>query len=83
MKAMKKMLTALLAVSMALTLASVAAAVDFGGGDGSSASPYQIGTVEQLLEFKSRVDAGATGLCALLTANINVTDANAEARRSG
>jgi hypothetical protein len=39
---MKKILTALLAVSMALAFVSAAAAVDFAGGDGSPGSRYEI-----------------------------------------
>ena len=74
MKAMKKILTALLAVSMALALVSAAAAVDFDGGNGTFGSPYKIRTAEQLLEFASRVGNSETTLCAVLTANITVND---------
>jgi hypothetical protein len=44
-----------------------------GDGDGSPASPLQIGTGAQLLEFKSLVDGGETNLYAVLTADIDLT----------
>ncbi|HPK16954.1 MAG TPA: GLUG motif-containing protein, partial [Clostridia bacterium] len=43
-------------------------------GNGSSASPYQIGTGEQLKWFANQVNAGSTGICAILTANILLND---------
>ena len=73
MKAMKKIFTALLAVTMVLALVSIGAAVEF-EGDGSSGSPYQISTEEQLLEFGKLVTDGDTDLCAELTANITVNE---------
>ena len=48
--------------------------VEFDGGDGSSGSPYQISTEEQLLEFGKLVTDGNTDLCAELTADITVAD---------
>jgi hypothetical protein len=68
----KKMLAIALALALALVALPTPANAD--GGDGTPTSPLQIGTAEQLLEFKSRVDGGETSLCAVLTADIEVTD---------
>ncbi|MDR1219876.1 MAG: FIVAR domain-containing protein [Treponema sp.] len=72
---LKKILATTLAFAMIFSFIAVTpvVAVDI-TGDGTIDSPLQIGTAEQLLEFKSRVDNGETSLCAVLTADIEVTD---------
>ena len=71
MKAMKKILTALLAVTMALALVSAAVAMD---GNGTPDSPLQIGTANDLITFGERVIRGETTLWAELTADIDIID---------
>jgi hypothetical protein len=71
MKAIKKILTALLAVAMALALVSAAVAMD---GNGTPESPLQIGTADDLIAFGERVIRGETALWAELTADIDITD---------
>ena len=75
MKAMKKIFTALLAVAMTLALVSAAAAIELEGA-GTSESPYQIGSAEELLEFAKRVTDGGEGLglYAELTGDITVDE---------
>ncbi|MDR0615730.1 MAG: hypothetical protein LBG29_02885 [Synergistaceae bacterium] len=72
MKGMKKILTAVLAVAMALALFTAGAFAE--GGDGTAGDPLQIGTADELLEFASRVAGGNASLCALLTDDITVSD---------
>jgi hypothetical protein len=59
-------------------------AVDI-AGDGTSESPLQIGTAEQLLDFAARVTAAENGdeeLCAVLTNNITVENWTTIGKRS-
>ncbi|MGN1319386.1 MAG: hypothetical protein ACI4VF_10265, partial [Lachnospirales bacterium] len=42
-------------------------------GDGSSSSPYQIGTAGELLWFANQVNSGSTSICGKLTADINLS----------
>jgi hypothetical protein len=64
-----------LTLTLALSLAVVGTPVRVSAlaGDGTPASPLQIGTPAQLLDFKTRVDAGEINLYAELTADIDMT----------
>lgn len=70
----KRLCSAALALVMAvaLALAIPAGAVDYAGGSGTRNDPYLIGTAEQLKDFRDQVNSGNTGLCARLTANIDL-----------
>jgi hypothetical protein len=72
---LKKILAAALIFAMLFSLVAVtpALAVDL-VGNGTSESPLQIGTEADLFEFASRVAAGGSGLCAVLTDDITVAD---------
>lgn len=43
-------------------------------GSGSSSDPYQIGTAEELAWFAQEVNGGSTGVCAVLTAGIELNN---------
>ncbi len=43
-------------------------------GTGSSSQPYQIGTAEELAWFAQQVNGGSTGVCAVLTADIELNN---------
>ncbi len=47
-------------------------------GDGTPASPYEIGTAEQLAEFAARVNMGNSALCAKLVNNIDLKETTLE-----
>jgi hypothetical protein len=71
---MKKILAAMLAFSMTLSLFTTGAFAE--SATGTRESPLQIGTKTELLEFASSVESGNTDLCAVLTSNIVVDDWN-------
>ncbi len=75
MKHMSKAVSVFLALALLLALlpaAASASAAWTGAGDGSADDPYQIGTKEQLAEFRELVNGGKTDACAVLTANIDL-----------
>lgn len=77
---MKKILTWLLVLTMALSLcvpALAASAETEPEGSGTADDPYRIGTAAELAAFRDKVNAGQTELCARLTGDI-VLDKTAE-----
>jgi len=64
----KRVLSLILALVFTISLASVYAE----GGDGSVDNPYLIGTLDELIAFRNKVNNGETSACARLTANIEV-----------
>lgn len=67
------LLTICMLMSMCPTGAWAADAVEFDGGSGTSASPYEISRAEQLAYFAELVNGGQTSLCATLTADIDLS----------
>lgn len=65
-------LALVMAVTLTLSLAVPAGAVDYAGGSGTRNDPYLIGTAEQLARFRDQVNDGNTGLCAKLVADIDL-----------
>ncbi|MDR1065723.1 MAG: hypothetical protein LBL25_05080, partial [Oscillospiraceae bacterium] len=71
---MKKLLAAVLAAFMSLSLVTAVAAGAPQTGDGSPGSPLQIGTEAELLDFAAHVADGETDLCAILTNDVEVEE---------
>ena len=77
---MKKLLSLLLVLCMALSLSTAAMAEEslFAGGSGTEEDPWQIATVDQFLAFAKSVNDGSTGGYAgqylVLTADIDLKD---------
>lgn len=71
----KRVLSLLLAVVMLWSLlpTAVLAAGDELAGDGRADSPYQIAGAADLMAFAEMVNGGKSGICAELTANIDLT----------
>lgn len=65
-------LALVMAVTLTLALAIPVGAAGYAGGSGTRNDPYLIGTAEQLKNFRDQVNSGNTGLCAKLTANIDL-----------
>lgn len=65
-------LALVMAVTLTLALAIPVGAAGYAGGSGTRNAPYLIGTAEQLKNFRDQVNSGNTGLCAKLTANIDL-----------
>lgn len=65
-------LALVMAVTLTLALAIPVGAAGYAGGSGTRNDPYLIGTAEQLNNFRDQVNSGNTGLCAKLTANIDL-----------
>ncbi len=64
----KRILPLILVLVFTISFATVYAE----GGDGSSENPYLIGTLDELIAFRNKVNGGETSACAKLTANIEV-----------
>ena len=75
MKNNKKLLSLLLAVVMVWSLLPTAVLAAGGelAGDGRADSPYQIAGAADLMAFAEMVNGGKSGICAELTANIDLT----------
>ena len=79
MKNYKKILSGLLAALMVLalipaaTFSAFATETRFGGGSGTKADPYQIGTIQNWMDFAAAVNSGETfeGEYFVQTANID------------
>lgn len=71
----KRVVALLLAVVMVWSLLPTAALAAGGelAGDGSADSPYQIAGAADLMAFAELVNGGESGICAELTANIDLT----------
>lgn len=71
----KRVLSLLLAVVMVWSLLPTAVLAAGGelAGDGRAASPYQIAGAADLMAFAEMVNGGKSGICAELTANIDLT----------
>ena len=71
----KRVLSLLLAVVMLWSLLPTAVLAAGGelAGDGSADSPYQIAGAADLMAFAEMVNGGKSGICAELTANIDLT----------
>lgn len=71
----KRVVALLLAVVMVWSLLPTAALAAGGelAGDGSADSPYQIAGAADLMAFAEMVNGGDSGICAELTANIDLT----------
>lgn len=71
----KRVLSLLLAVVMVWSLLPTAVLAAGGelAGDGRADSPYQIAGAADLMEFAEMVNGGKSGICAELTANIDLT----------
>lgn len=71
----KRVLSLLLAVVMVWSLLPTAVLAAGGelAGDGRADSPYQIAGAADLMAFAEMVNGGKSGICAELTANINLT----------
>ena len=71
----KRVLTLLLAVVMVWSLLPTAVLAAGGelAGDGRADSPYQIAGAADLMAFAEMVNGGKSGICAELTANIDLT----------
>ena len=71
----KRVLSLLLAVVMVWSLLPTAVLAAGGelAGDGRADSPYQIAGAADLMAFAERVNGGTSGICAELTANIDLT----------
>lgn len=71
----KRVLSLLLAVVMVWSLLPTAVLAAGGelAGDGRADSPYQIAGAADLMAFAEMVNGGKSGICAELTANIDLT----------
>ena len=71
----KRVLSLLLAVVMVWSLLPTAVLAAGGelAGDGRADSPYQIAGAADLMAFAEMVNGGKPGICAELTANIDLT----------
>lgn len=74
----KRVLSLLLAVVMVWSLLPTAVLAAGGelAGDGRADSPYQIAGAADLMAFAEMVNGGKSGICAELTANIDLTGEN-------
>ena len=63
------------AAPQALDEAEQAAAADAPEGSGTGESPYQLGDAEDLFWFAQAVNGGQTGLCAVLTKDVDLASA--------
>ena len=75
MEVKKRVLSLLLAVVMVWSLLPTAVLAAGGelAGDGRADSPYQIAGAADLMAFAEMVNGGKSGICAELTANIDLT----------
>ena len=70
----KRLLSILLLLCMVLTL--LPTAVFATNGEGTAENPYQLSNKDDLKQFRDLVNSGSTGICAVLTNDIDLENEN-------